>query len=222
MNKNLKDNLIYATYDLPTNKPYSIENKLKFFHEEWRKVKIKKFRRCLDIGSHIGIYAYQYSKIFNYVESFEPIPKLYNMLYKNTKNINSINTHNVAVSDNNEGVLIYENPRNTESNVVVSNETEKLINSRWGKNKRWFGQKPREVKSCKIDDYNFHDVDFIKIDTEGYVKPILNGMIETLKNNSPILQIEVTNNRLNENKFLNDLGYVKYDEYNEDDFYMKE
>ena len=25
-----------------------------------------------------------------------------------------------------------------------------------------------------------------------------------------------------ENKFLNDLGYVKYDEYNEDDFYMKE
>ena len=27
---------------------------------------------------------------------------------------------------------------------------------------------------------------------------------------------------LNENKFLNDLGYVKYDEYNEDDFYMKE
>ena len=47
-------------------------------------------------------------------------------------------------------------------------------------------------------------------------------MIETLKNNSPILQIEVTNNRLNENKFLNDLGYVKYDEYNEDDFYMKE
>ena len=126
MNKNLKDNLIYATYDLPTNKPYSIENKLKIFHEEWPKVKIKKFRRCLDIGSHIGIYAYQYSKIFNYVESFEPIPKLYNMLYKNTKNINSINTHNVAVSDNNKGVLIYENPRNTESYVVVSNETEKI------------------------------------------------------------------------------------------------
>lgn len=77
-----------------------------------------------------------------------------------------------------------------------------------------------------IDSFGFTDVDFIKIDTELYLMPVLHGMKQTLINNSPVLQIEVreTGNKGKveaELKFLTDLGYTRYYIYKQDDYYRK-
>ena len=119
----------YKHFAVPTTKPYSIEKKVHDFGYEWRIVneKLTDTRRCLDIGGHIGIYAYEYSKIFDKVETFEPATKMFNLMNQNIHSIENISMHNVGISDKNGTELMYENPVNTESNVVVSNETKNIV-----------------------------------------------------------------------------------------------
>ena len=179
-------------------------------------------RVCLDIGAHIGATATKYSKIFDTVYSFEPISYLYDLLEENTKDFKNIIPLNVAVSNTDGKVKIYENSKNSESNVVVHDDTLSLIKSRWGEGKRFGVVEPKEVISKAIDSYEFSDVDFIKIDVERYTAPVLEGMIETLKNNSPILQIEADN--VIDSKITNilsRLGFKKFEKTDMDWFYKK-
>ena len=163
----------YKRFVVPTTKPYSIEKKVNDFSFEWGIVneKLTDTRRCLDIGGHIGIYAYEYSKIFDKVETFEPATKIFNLMNQNIHSIVNISMHNVGISDKNGTELMYENPVNTESNVVVSNETKNLVDSRWGNGKRWAGQIPVVIECRSIDSYQFTDVDFIKIDNRRIYHP---------------------------------------------------
>lgn len=211
----------YKHFAVPTTKPYSIKKKVNDFSFEWKivKEKLTDTRRCLDIGGHIGIYAYEYSKIFDKVETFEPSTKMFNLMNQNIHSIENISMHNVGVSDKNGTELMYENPVNTESNVVVSNETKNLVDSRWGNGKRWAGQIPVVIECRSIDSYQFTDVDFIKIDTEEYITPVISGMIKTLKENNPVIQCENVHNKVIE--ILRDLGYKPYSNTAYDWFYAR-
>lgn len=218
---NLLDSITYSQYKFPTTKVYQLAQKVDEFKRGWDKCKVENFRRCLDIGAHVGVYAFQYAQLFENVECFEPIPSLYEMLDYNTKPYKNINCHNIAVSDKDSTVLIYENPIRTESNVVVSEETKPLLDTRWtGVNSKWKDQSPISVPCNSIDSYNFTDVDFIKIDTEGYITSVLLGLKETLKNNSPVIHMEAPNEK-EENSFLNKLGYYRYDRFKEDVYYIR-
>jgi len=178
-------------------------------------------RVCLDIGAHIGATAIKYSKIFDTVHAFEPISHLYGLLEENTNNFENITIHNVAVSNIDGTVKIYENSKNSESNVVLHEDTLSLIE---GRKSTRFNTEPKEVNSRTIDSYNFSNVDFIKIDVERYTVPVLEGMIKTLKNNSPILQLEVDNipsiNSRTAN-LLEPLGYKTFKKLSSDWFYKK-
>jgi len=179
-------------------------------------------RVCLDIGAHIGATAIKYSEIFDTVYSFEPISYLYDLLEENTKDFENIIPLNVAASNTDGKVQIYENSKNSESNVVVHDDTQSLIKSRWGEGKRFGVVEPKEVISKAIDSYKFSDVDFIKIDVERYTAPVLEGMIETLKNNSPIMQIEaddVIDSKIT--NILSQLGFKKFEKTDIDWFYKK-
>jgi len=181
-------------------------------------------RVCLDIGAHIGATSIKYSKIFDTVYSFEPIPYLYDLLKENTQNFENIKTLNVAASDIDGLVEIYENKKNSESNVVVHEDTMNLINSRLKDAHVFGGVKPKKVVSRTIDNYKFYDVDFIKIDVERYTIPVLKGMITTLKNNSPILQVEVENVSsitFKTENLLKELKYVPFEKMSGDWFYKK-
>ena len=181
-------------------------------------------RVCLDIGAHIGATAIKYSKIFDTVYSFEPTSYLYDLLEENTKDFKNIISFNVAVSNADGKVQIYENNKNSESNVVVHDDTLSLIKSRWGEGKRFGVVEPKEVISKAIDSYKFSNVDFIKIDVERYTIPVIEGMIKTLENNSPVIQVEVediTSITSRTQKLLNTLGYQVYHKSKYDWFYKK-
>lgn len=49
---------------------------------------------------------------------------------------------------------------------------------------------PRKVTIYPLDAFHFENVDYIKIDTDGYEMRIIKGAIETLTKNSPVLVIE--------------------------------
>jgi FkbM family methyltransferase len=182
--------------------------------DQWKfvKGKLTNSRLCLDFGGHVGTSAIRYAGHFDRVISFEPILDLYECLVRNTKSFANIVTHEVAISNQNGNVDIWLNTINTGSSVVPSESTKELIESRWGNKdrKEYQGVVKLTVESRTIDSYEFTDVDFIKIDTEGYTMEPLQGMKETLKRCHPIIQLERSNDKNNVNethRFLHDLGY---------------
>jgi FkbM family methyltransferase len=186
--------------------------------------KIKNFRTCLDFGGHVGITARLFSTHFSNVVSFEPIPELFECLKYNTKDLDNIKIHNVAISDVNDFTDIFVNPENSGSNVIESVETDKLIDTRWRNKKRqnFVHMKPITVETKTIDSFNFTDVDFIKIDTEGFnIKPLM-GMSNTLKINSPVIIMEKGQTENLGNKFLTNIGYKLIRTIGIDEIYVRE
>ena len=175
-------------------------------------------RVCLDIGAHIGVFAIEASSRYEMVHSFEPIPNIYKMLEENTKDIENIKTYNYVVSDSNKPVPMLENPRNTESNFAWTEDTRDLHHR-----KKWINERGIDVVEMPatfIDSFAFENVDFIKIDTEGYVLPVLQGMVETLKNNNALLQIEISEDKDKIVKFLKKCGYVYHSFIGKKDHYF--
>lgn len=174
-------------------------------------------RGCLDIGGHIGTTALRYANNFDKVYSFEP-------LYHDIEKVNLIHVKNVkvypyAVSDVSEELTMITRAGNTGLSLILTEETKHY--------KTRPGYVAREIKmqTVPVDDYNFTEIDFIKLDTEGFVLRPLKGMLKTLENNNwPLLQIEFNN--LNPNteecfKFLKNLNYTKVDQFHVDHFFQR-
>ena len=74
--------------------------------------------------------------------------------------------------------------------------------------------KPIIVEKKRLDDYNFMNVDYIKIDVQFYELNVLKGAYRTLKNNNPLLCIECARRNKEElefvkkiNEFLKKINY---------------
>jgi len=207
-----KEGIAFPDYQ-KTEKPI-FQKSLKHNEEQWNYVQtiLTKTRTCLDFGAHVGTSAIRYSDVFDRVVSFEPIPDLFECLQENTKKCSNVESHNIAIGDKNGDLEIHLNTDNSGSSVIPSDATEKIIKSRWGnKNREEFQGMGKFVVECRtIDSFGFDEVDFIKIDTEGYNIQPLHGMKETLVRCLPIIQLERSNDEthLSEtHNFLKDIGY---------------
>lgn len=146
--------------------------------------KILKHKRCfVDIGSNVGIYSYYYSKIFDRIEVFEPIPEITSSL--KALQINNFNLHSVALSDIESSLDLY-------IPIVEGNAQSNLASLE--KRDPPFVTRKVEVKT--LDSYDFFGVDLIKIDVEGHEKKIISGAIKTIHNYSPILIVEIEQRHL--------------------------
>jgi len=173
-------------------------------------------RVVLDIGAHIGSTTVRYAKDFDEVKSFEPI--YFSELTLNTEHLDNVTLYENALSDYTGVAEMYKARSNSGMTRMATDESIDYVTN---KRSAWFDQKPITVNTLTLDSYNFQEVDFIKIDTENYVLPILTGGMDTLRNNNPILQIECTENIDAVDKFLNNLGYKLYDTFSVERFYKK-
>jgi FkbM family methyltransferase len=170
---------------------------------EVAKRKIKNFRTCLDLGGHVGITSIRFAKHFEHVHAFEPVNGKY--FKQNTKQFNNITLYEHAVSDHEGTVDMFINTNN--SCAVIH---EGIIDYLYSKN---FVVEPTSFPCKAIDDYNFENVDFIKIDVEGYNIPVINGMKKLLENNNPIMHIEIAADKSYNQRFyklMKELGYKEY------------
>lgn len=134
---------------------------------------------CLDIGANIGYWsAWLARKNVARVYSFEPDPHVFKVLEKNMGSFSSVVVENIAFSASCNGVELFLNSEHSGDNSILkANQRSKSI----------------LVKSSTINKYceNFSRLDFIKLDTQGSEKLILENGLEIISKFKPTILLEV-------------------------------
>lgn len=167
-------------------------------------------RKILDIGMNIGMNTWEYATFAKEVHGFEPVPGTYQVALDNialNKNhqdpdlgwwknpdkswaslavAGAINTYNVALGPVAGSVEMHIKKNDGHNRVANDNYTK--LNGKPVKVNT--GYQRVQVPQHTLDSYNFTDVDIIKIDVEGYELQVLEGAVNTIAQNRPIVQIE--------------------------------
>ena len=167
-------------------------------------------RKILDIGMNIGMNTWEYATFAQEVHGFEPVPGTYQVALDNialNKNhqdpsqgwwknpdkswaslavTGAINTYNVALGPTVGSVEMHIKKNDGHNRVANDNYTK--LNGKPVKVNT--GYQRVQVPQLTLDSYNFTDVDIIKIDVEGYELQVLEGAVNTIAQNRPIVQIE--------------------------------
>lgn len=139
----------------------------------------------VDVGSHCGEYINSINKNFdvNKIYGFEPNPKSYRTLLKNTKKIKNLETFNCA-ADLSEGVAILNiNIESSSSSINQLNEKSKYFKRKYFffnflKKKNFL--KPTKIKTIMLGNFiekkKLVSIDLLKIDTEGFEYNVIKGL----------------------------------------------
>ena len=171
---------------------------------------ITKPGRGIDIGANRGLYSYALSKICSEVEAFEPQKQCIDIINSySQKNSKNINTHNCALS-NQKGSLTLNIP-------IIQGKFRTTFSTGLATFGKYEGEYQKiDVPVCKLDQYDFKDVVFIKIDVEGHEKQVIDGAKETIVREHPVLLIEIEQRHLDDTPITNlfdeirQLGYEGY------------
>jgi FkbM family methyltransferase len=141
-----------------------------------------KNKASIDIGANKGVFTYLLSKMSTHVYAFEPNPKVYKVLI--SRKIKNAITYQVAISDKSEVTQLL---------IPLNDKTKRYSNSgaSLSKIKVSGASKSVQVEAKTLDSYAFKNIGFIKIDVEGHEISLLKGATNTLKENRPVLMIEL-------------------------------
>lgn len=182
---------------------------------------LKKFIKpgsdTIDVGVYRGVYSYEMAKYSNKVHSFEPNPIIFNYINKNLKKIvKNIVLYNYALSNKN-GIYDLKVPiRNSNYNKENFEEYYKMGRATIHDKNNFDKFEKFQINTKKIDEFNFNNkISFIKIDVEGHELEVIEGAKFTIKNNKPILLVEIEEKYSKKNviesiNFINTLGYKAF------------
>jgi FkbM family methyltransferase len=148
--------------------------------------------KILDIGANTGIYGMEMRK-FGYsgeIISFEPLTDAFKELSKNSKKDKKWRIQNYAIGDFDGETII-----NISKNSVSSSILE-ILPEHYEKEKNAKYIDKEKIKICKLDTvytdfYKPGDKVFLKIDTQGYEKNVLDGARKSIPYISG-LQVELS------------------------------
>ncbi len=137
-------------------------------------------KRAIDVGGNNGLYTYALSQLCQVVEAFEPQSWCAQNILDYASSKENIRVHNVALSDE-KGSFTLSIP---------------ILNGKLRTGLASLGQFGGETKKIQVpvhrlDDYNFQDVSFIKIDVEGYEINVIQGGKETILREKPVILAEI-------------------------------
>ena len=161
---------------------------------------VKQWRGCLDIGSHVGQWTRPLAKRFQSVVCFEPNPNFRECFKKN------IQEKNVLLWP--YGLSDREHKAKQDFNSTVLHDDDGDIDCR------------------TLDSFGLTNVDFVKIDVDGFEIPLLTGAKETLAKNNPVINIEMKKDKRNNiaqqcASILKDLGYKFFKRTKSDEVWLK-
>lgn len=167
------DTVKYTPYTFqPNNKIWEIESIFQFFSH----INPHKEYNIADVGAQSGSYSL-FAKYLPkaHFYSFEPFEQSFNLLNENIKlnDIHNVITHNVALSNN------------IGTSTLNTSMSHNGFHTLGEKPLRFTDINPIQIKTELLDSY-FYDVDknldYLKIDTEGWEYNILKGGQKPLKN----------------------------------------
>lgn len=132
---------------------------------------------ALDVGGHIGLWSRVLAHHFARVVALEPLPALHPHFLANTTDCDNVELMKVAASnvdDEIEIVTVAENSGN--GHVAIGAPGAGVLIHR--------------AQCVCLDSLNIHDVDFIKIDVEGWESQVIEGAQRTITRDRPVMVVE--------------------------------
>lgn len=159
---------------------------------------VKRWNNCIDIGSSVGMWTRELATRFKKVYCFEPNPIFIECFNKNITEKN-VELFQYGLSDK-------EHRASTKKQLTVLQ-----------------GVSDVGPVVCKtLDSFNLKNINFIKIDVDGFEYRVLHGAMKTIRENSPIINIELKKDKRFDTarkcrKLLRKLGYkfakrIRHDE----------
>jgi FkbM family methyltransferase len=180
-----------ASYRLPLEYYYryftrTLESELYFLR---KLLKNHSKRRAIDIGANRGLYTYALSQIFEQVESFEPQPSCNQVIRDYSKNNPKVTIHTSALSNASGNIRLHIPIIRGRVNTTLATGCASITPPSCE-------HTVLEVPMKTLDEYNFKDVNFIKIDVEGHEMEVIEGGRENISKWHPILLIEIEQRHL--------------------------
>lgn len=129
---------------------------------------VKRWGTALDVGGHVGLWSVHLAERFERVQAFEPVAEHRACFVRNVDAAN-VTLHPVALGCKPGRVAMWSEPGSS-GNTQVRGEG--------------------DIEMRTLDSYGFAEVDFLKIDCEGYELFVLQGAVETLKRCRPVICVE--------------------------------
>jgi FkbM family methyltransferase len=161
---------------------------------------VKRWRVCLDIGSNIGQWTRPLAKRFTSVICFEPNPNFRQCFNRNITETNVV-LWPYGLSDR-------EHRAQQDFNSTILNQGE------------------GDIKCRTLDSFGLTNVDFVKIDVDGFEVPLLEGARDTLTRNTAVINIEMKRDKRTHivkqaEDILRDLGYQFKKRTRSDEVWLK-
>jgi len=140
-------------------------------HLAMKSVPPERRRIAVDVGAHVGLWTMHLCKWFKHVEAFEPNAALMPCFLRNVPMAN-VSLHGVALGPHTGTCGLRRFDGNT-GHTMHSGITDA-------------GSVPMQ----RLDEFEFENVDFIKIDVEGYEPGVIEGARETIMRCRPVMVVE--------------------------------
>ena len=136
----------------------------------------KQKRVAVDIGAHVGLWAYQMAHDFESVHCFEPMQEHAKCWRANMAGKSNCILHECALGKSEGYAMVETRTPDSSGDTGVSGFSVE--------------PKPGHVPMYALDRFELLAVDFMKVDCEGYELPILQGAERTLLRCKPVVIVE--------------------------------
>lgn len=127
------------------------------------------YRTAVDVGAHVGLWSMQLQKQFGAVEAFEPVAAHRECFLQNLYAKENVRLHDCALGEEEGKVSMTLDVASTGSTRIAGDG---------------------DIPLRRLDDFKLVDVDFIKLDCEGYELHSLKGGAETIERCLPVIIVE--------------------------------
>lgn len=131
---------------------------------------LKQARTAIDVGAHCGLWSKELVRLFRHVHAFEPVEEHRACYVRNVRQDN-YTLHPCAVGNQEGTVAIYTTPSSSGMSWVDAG-------------------REGDIPLKRLDDFGIDDVDFIKLDCEGYELFALQGAEQMLRRHRPVVIVE--------------------------------
>lgn len=172
----LPDREEYLKQDIDVSLPFGGSSTIQF--KKFHRVipHLKQFRHAVDIGANCGIWTKTLSRCFALTTCFEPNPECHEAFWLNNPRTADVNETKIVLHPYALGHERGEIRLNTQLRSTGFTRADP--------------QGDFVTRQAPLDDFGLDEVDFIKIDVEGWEHLVVKGGAETIQRCRPVLIVE--------------------------------